>query len=152
MLRGLAGAASAGGIGTLYWTWPRYNATSTNPHDPITKEQCSLLRMVPSGDSVDPSCNPGARTWGNFMTPAELQELLKELQPVKQQVFNVCKCQNVLLLRCVMRNVGEEFGRSTVWQGCRSTLWCGMCGPQHPTTQYVRFGASIHPKTDASTC
>ncbi len=87
-LRGLAGAAgAAGGIGTLYWAWPTYNATSTNPHDPITTEQCSLLRSVPSGDSVDPSRNPGARTWSSFMAPSELQELLNELQPIKQKVW-----------------------------------------------------------------
>lgn len=77
-------SAAAGAAGAWIWSQPTFDSIPT-PHAAINEEQCSLLRKTPHGRRVPPARNPGARTFAGFLSDEECAELLKELQPLKQQ-------------------------------------------------------------------
>ncbi|GFR47565.1 hypothetical protein Agub_g9290 [Astrephomene gubernaculifera] len=81
LLLGILGAGGVATGATLVWAQPTYNSMPSH-HDPITPEQCRLIRTVPDGRPVEPSRNPGARVFSDFHN--DLEPLLKELQPIKK--------------------------------------------------------------------
>ncbi|GIL51220.1 hypothetical protein Vafri_7286 [Volvox africanus] len=82
LLVGILGIGSVTTGATLLWAWPTYNSLPCK-HDPISPEQCSLIKCVPDGRPVDPAHNPGARVFPQFLDDTE--PLLKELQPIKRE-------------------------------------------------------------------
>ncbi|GLC36901.1 hypothetical protein PLESTM_000516300 [Pleodorina starrii] len=82
LLVGVLGLGTTATGATLLWAWPTYNSCPSK-HEPITAEQCSLIRHVPDGHPVNPARNPGARVFPRFLENTE--PLLKELQPIKKE-------------------------------------------------------------------
>ncbi|KAG2495112.1 hypothetical protein HYH03_006722 [Edaphochlamys debaryana] len=80
----IGGGGLAAAAGAYVWAQPTYNATPS-AHEPITREQCELLRTVPDGRPVTPEKNPGARAFKDLFTPQEMAALKAELMPISRQ-------------------------------------------------------------------